>query len=296
MINITHKQITLRQAVAVAEVHASTMDTIIAVQEKRVPKGDVIEFARAAGLLAIKKTSDVVPDCHPLPVEFSSISSSIDGLCIRIRVEVHTIYKTGVEVEAMHGAMITALTMYDMLKPLDKALEIKSVKLESKKGGKSGQAPAPAALKTAVVIIHGVYQGESGRILSERLTHFGMAPDAVVAVPSDVDIIRDTVINLNESGFDLVLFTGGAGPSLLDVTPEAIRPLLDREMPGVMETVRHYNYQRTPLAIASRGIAGFMGATMVITLPGSPVEAAAAFDALFPALFHVFSIRDGQPH
>ena len=86
-----------------------------------MPKGDVFEFSRAAGLLAIKKTSDVIPDCHPLPVEFAAITYSIEGLQIFINVEVHTIYKTGVEVEAMHGASVVALVMYDMLKPIDKA-------------------------------------------------------------------------------------------------------------------------------------------------------------------------------
>ena len=97
----------------------------------------MFEFSRAAGLLAIKKTSDVIPDCHPLPVEFASIKHTIDGLTVLISVEVHTIYKTGVEVEAMHGAAITALTMYDMLKPIDKNVEISTVKLLHKKGGKS---------------------------------------------------------------------------------------------------------------------------------------------------------------
>ncbi len=95
-----------------------------------MPKGDVFEFSRAAGLLAIKKTSDVIPDCHPLPVEFAAITYSIDGLQIFIKVEVHTIYKTGVEVEAMHGASVVALVMYDMLKPIDKAIEISTIKLD----------------------------------------------------------------------------------------------------------------------------------------------------------------------
>jgi molybdenum cofactor biosynthesis protein MoaC len=103
-----------------ATVSTSSLDTIEAIKNKKIPKGDVFEFARAAGLLAVKKTSDVIPDCHPLPIEFSAISYSIDGLDININVEVHTIYKTGVEVEAMHGASIVALTMYDMLKPVDK--------------------------------------------------------------------------------------------------------------------------------------------------------------------------------
>src|ERR1700704_4887370 len=137
MIDITQKITTLRKAIATAIVKVSKQETIDAVRDKKVPKGDVFEFSRAAGLFAIKKTSDVIPDCHPLPVEFAAISYSIENLQIIINVEVHTIYKTGVEVEAMHGAAITALTMYDMLKPIDKGLEISAIRLQSKKGGKS---------------------------------------------------------------------------------------------------------------------------------------------------------------
>src|SRR5436853_6544891 len=124
MVDITHKQNSLRKAIATAVVRVSKQETIDAIKNKLVAKGDVFEFSRAAGLLAIKKTSDVIPDCHPVPVEFASITYSIDGLQILIQVEVHTIYKTGVEVEAMHGASVVALVIYDMLKPIDKAIQI----------------------------------------------------------------------------------------------------------------------------------------------------------------------------
>src|ERR1700733_1161935 len=137
MVDITNKVSSLRKAIATAIVKVSMEETIKEVQQKKVPKGDIFEFSRAAGLLAIKKTSDVIPDCHPLPIEFASITYSIEGLNIIIKVEVHTIYKTGVEVEAMHGASVTALTIYDMLKPLDKGIEISTIKLEAKSGGKS---------------------------------------------------------------------------------------------------------------------------------------------------------------
>src|SRR5438477_3892824 len=103
MVDITHKQNSLRKAIATAIVRVSKQETIDAVKNKTVPKGDVFEFSRAAGLLAIKRTSDVIPDCHPLPVEFAAITYSVEDLQILIKVEVHTIYKTGVEVEAMHG-------------------------------------------------------------------------------------------------------------------------------------------------------------------------------------------------
>jgi cyclic pyranopterin phosphate synthase len=137
MVNITQKNSTLRKAVATATVKTSSAETIAAVEQRQVPKGDVFEFSRAAGLLAIKKTSDVIPDCHPLPIEYAAITYNVEGLDIIIRVEVHTIYKTGVEVEAMHGASVAALVMYDMLKPIDKGIVIDQVRLQEKTGGKS---------------------------------------------------------------------------------------------------------------------------------------------------------------
>ena len=124
MNNITNKTTSLRKAIATAIVKTSKQETIEAIRSNQVPKGSVFEFSRAAGLLAIKKTSDVIPDCHPLPIEFASIKHRIEELNIIIEVEVHTIYRTGVEVEAMHGASVTALTIYDMLKPIDKKVEI----------------------------------------------------------------------------------------------------------------------------------------------------------------------------
>src|SRR5436189_4992138 len=106
MVDITSKSNSLRKAIATSIVSVSKQETIDAVKNKTAHKGDVFEFSRAAGLLAIKKTSDVIPDCHPLPVEFAAITYSVEGLQILIKVEVRTIYKTGVEVEAMHGASV----------------------------------------------------------------------------------------------------------------------------------------------------------------------------------------------
>ena len=181
MVNITHKSNTLRIAVATARVTVSSQQTIEAVEQRKVPKGDVFEFARAAGLLGIKKTSDVIPDCHPLPVEYAAITYAIDGLNIIVKVEVHTIYKTGVEVEAMHGAAITALTMYDMLKPLDKGIEISSIRLESKKGGKTEFAnQLTGSLQCAVIVCSdsiaaGKAVDKAGEAVINKLRQYGLA-------------------------------------------------------------------------------------------------------------------------
>ena len=137
MVDITEKSNSLRTAVATAEVMVSSADTIRAIEEDKVPKGNVFEMSRAAGLLGVKKTALLLPDCHPLPVEYTSIEYEVNGLIISIMITVKTIYKTGVEVEAMHGASIVALNIYDMLKPIDKGIEIRNIRLLKKTGGKS---------------------------------------------------------------------------------------------------------------------------------------------------------------
>ncbi|CAN5442281.1 bifunctional molybdenum cofactor biosynthesis protein MoaC/MoaB [soil metagenome] len=302
MTNITHKQNSLRKAIATATVTVSKQETIDAIQNNTVPKGNVFEFARAAGLLAIKKTSDLIPDCHPLPVEYAAITYEIENLSLIISVEVHTVYKTGVEVEAMHGASLTALTIYDMLKPIDKSVEISSIKLKEKKGGKSDyNNQISISLKTAVIVCSdsiaaGSKQDFAGKAIIEKLQRLNIAVDLYSIIPDEVDLIQSKVKTLCNEGFDLVLFTGGTGLSPRDVTPEAIKPLLDREVPGIMEAARNYGQNRMPYAMLSRGIAGFIKNTLVLTLPGSTKGAAETMDALFPAVLHIFKVAQGMRH
>lgn len=301
MVNITHKNTTLRKAIATAVVTVSDPATIQAVRERKIPKGDVFEFSRAAGLLAIKKTSDVIPDCHPLPVEYAAITADTEGLDIIITVEVHTIYKTGVEVEAMHGAAITALTMYDMLKPVDKGIVIGTIKLSNKEGGKSSFKKDQLALKCAVVVCSDtVSRNEkndtAGKKVIEKLKLHGLETATYDVIPDSFDIIQSKLNMLTKEQYDLIVFTGGTGASPRDNTPDAIRPLLSRELPGVMETARQYGQQRMPYAMLSRGVAGFVNDSLVITLPGSVNGASETIDALFPQLLHVFDVKKGNRH
>ena len=302
MVDITHKTNSLRIAIAAAIVKVSRQETIDAIQNRQVPKGDVFEFSRAAGLLAIKKTSDVIPDCHPLPIEFASIKHEIEGLNILISVEVHTIYKTGVEVEAMHGAAITALTMYDMLKPLDKGVEISHVKLESKKGGKTDfNQQETSTLKAAVIVCSDTLSEKknediTGKKVIGKLQEYGIPVSGTEIIPDDFTLIQEKAISCSQAGFDLLVLVGGTGLSSRDITPDAISPLITREIPGVMEAARNYGQQRMPYAMLSRGLCGFINKTLVITLPGSPKGASETMDAVFPYLLHVFKVAEGLRH
>jgi|SRR5215831_1346428 len=302
MVDITHKHNSLRIAIATAVVKVSLDETIEAVRQKKVPKGDVFEFSRAAGLLAVKKTSDVIPDCHPLPVEYTSITHQIEGLNIIITVEVHTIYKTGVEVEAMHGAAITALTIYDMLKPLDKAVEISTIRLEEKSGGKTQfRESTTNDLQCAVIvcsdsIASGAKEDLSGKAIITNLEKYGIVSPAYEIIPDEFSLIQAKATQLSNNGIDLVLFTGGTGLSPRDVTPDAITPLLDRNIPGIMEAARQFGQDRTPYAMLSRGVAGFIKNTLVLTLPGSVRGVEETMQAIFPFVFHVFKVAAGMKH
>ena len=137
MVDTGNKQLTHRRAVASARVLLSP-ETVIALRERRTPKGDPLETARLTGIMAAKRTADLIPLCHPLPITHADIQATLDDDGVSLQAEVSTNAQTGVEMEALTAVSIAALTIYDMCKALEKGITITDVRLESKTGGKSG--------------------------------------------------------------------------------------------------------------------------------------------------------------
>jgi len=137
MVDTSAKLTTARRAVASARVLMSS-ETLAAVRAHRTPKGDPLETARLAGIMAAKRTADLIPLCHPLPLTHVDVQAQIEDTGVYLEAAVSTNAQTGVEMEALTAVSVAALTIYDMCKALDKALTITDIRLESKTGGKSG--------------------------------------------------------------------------------------------------------------------------------------------------------------
>jgi molybdenum cofactor biosynthesis protein MoaC len=302
MVDITNKTNTLRIATAQAIVKVSKPETTAAIENDSVPKGNVFAMSKAAGLLGVKKTPDILPDCHPLPIEYTGIDYEINGLEITILCTIKTIYKTGVEVEAMHGASVVALNMYDMLKPIDKGVEIHHIKLLNKKGGKSDfRDRFRKDLKAAVIVCSdtiskGEKEDRAGKAIIAKLEESSVTIADYIIIPDEKEIIQGKAKKFASDGMDLVIFTGGTGLSSRDVTPEALNEIIDRKIPGIEEAIRSYGQDRIPYSMLSRSVAGTINDTLVLALPGSTNGAKESMDAIFPSILHIFRILKGARH
>ena len=137
MVDTGGKEISSRRAVASARVLMKS-ETVNALRNHHTPKGDPLETARIAGIMAAKKTAELIPLCHPLPLTHIDVQALIEDTGITLTADVSTNAQTGVEMEALTAVSVAALTIYDMCKALDKGITITDVTLESKTGGKSG--------------------------------------------------------------------------------------------------------------------------------------------------------------
>jgi cyclic pyranopterin phosphate synthase len=302
MFDIGDKSETLRIATARAILKVRS-ETIRLINEGKSPKGNIIDAARISATMGAKRTWDLLPYCHPIPIDHIKVDVSIKIESIEVTVQVKTTWKTGVEMESLTGASIAALTIYDMLKPVDESLEIKSVKLLAKSGGmKDFYEKYTKPLKAVVIVISdSVSKGErsdkSGKLAVERLKSSGFEIVDYRVIPDDTSQIESSlIIACDELKVDLVLTSGGTGLGPRDSTPEATKRVLEKEVIGISEALRMHGQKRTPLSMLSRGAAGVRGKTVIVNLPGSLKSVSESLDALIPGILHASKMLEGQGH
>ncbi len=302
MIDISNKIKTLRTAIAQATLKLKP-ETIELIHQNKIPKGDPLPVAKVAAIQAAKNTSQIIPYCHPLPVDYVGVEFNIGENFIEVSVTVKAIYKTGVEMEALTAASVAVLTIYDMTKMLDETMTISEIKLVSKTGGKSDfKTSYERPLRAAVLVMSdSIYAGKksdlSGKLIVERLKKELVEVVDYKIIPDELEQIAFELIRYaDELKLDLVMTTGGTGFSPRDCTPEAMLKIIEREVPGISEAARSFGQERTPYSMLSRASAGLRGNTLIVNLPGSKKGVAESLDALFPGLLHSFKMMWGGGH
>jgi cyclic pyranopterin phosphate synthase len=295
MRDVSHKIDSLRVAVAEARVRVSPC-SIKALAEGTVPKGDPFPVAHVAAIQAAKGTPNLLPYCHPVPLDYVGVDFETVGNEIIVRVEAKAIYKTGVEMEALTGAVIAAMNLYDILKPIDDDIEIVSVRLASKTGGKTDFAQ-PDSFRATVIVASdrassGEYEDRSGPALKDALEEQGGTVELHVVA----DIPEQIAGHARASSADFVFVAGGTGLGPRDCAPSVVRDLIDERLEGIEDQWRTYSQRRIPTAMLARIVIGRRGSQIILGIPGSPGAMRDTVAALFPHLKHALHVIRGGGH
>ena len=312
MIDVGEKAVTFRRAIAHGKIVLAP-DAFQTLRDKKNPKGDVLALAEIAGIMAAKKTSDLIPLCHPLPLEKVALRFELDPVSFSITAycEASAHAKTGVEMEALCGVNGALLTIYDLSKAVNPLITISEIQLDFKEGGKSSNLnknhaptidPPKLGFRAAVITVSdrtyaGKTEDTSGPAIASLLREWGAEVSFTAVVPDE----REAIISaLNEASRErdcrLVISTGGTGLSPRDVTPEALEIVCDRMIPGFGELLRNSGSKKTEMAWLSRQVAGILGNSLVVALPGSKKAVCEGMQSLKALLPHALQTIQGGDH
>lgn len=304
MKDVSQKPDSLRVARAIATLHAPA-HCIELLRSGDTEKGDPLKTARVAGILAAKRTDELIPLCHPLPIHRAEVTYELADTSVRVIAEVQTIGPTGVEMEALTAASLAALTLYDMLKPYCEPddMHIEDCRLERKTGGKSHFKRTLSVARSAAVVVlsdtvaSGAKPDTAGTWVRDALVAANFGPVAYAVIPDDAAILGDLLGSLVAADTAMIITVGGTGLGPHDITVDTVKPMLDVEIPGIMETARAFGQQRMPFAMLSRGVAGYVRDSLILTFPGSRGGASESLSATLPGLIHLLETgRAGGQH
>jgi molybdenum cofactor biosynthesis protein MoaC len=304
MKDVSQKPDSLRVARATATLHAPA-HCIELLRSGDTEKGDPLKTARVAGILAAKRTDELIPLCHPLPIHRAEVTYELADTSVRVMAEVQTIGPTGVEMEALTAASLAALTLYDMLKPYAEPdeLHIEDCRLERKTGGKSHYRRTLSTPRSAAVVVlsdtvaSGAKPDTAGAWVRDALIAARFGPVEYAVIADDAAVLGDLLGSLIHADTALIVTVGGTGLGPHDITVDTVKPMLDVEIPGIMEAARAFGQQRMPYAMLSRGVAGYVRDSLLVTFPGSRGGASESLAATLPGLIHLLETgRAGGRH
>ncbi len=299
MVDVTAKSPTARLATAEGVI-TLLPETIQALQDEKLPKGNVLTVAQLAGIQAAKKTAELIPLCHPLPLSWIDLEFEVRSDHILLRSVVKTQAGTGVEMEALTAVSIAALTIYDMCKGVDKSMVIRGIRLIEKSGGKTGFTTAYRPKVGVITVSDRLAAGEgtdkSGAILQEGFQTAGCVVEHYSLLPDGSKQLATTIRAWIKEGVELILTTGGTGLGPRDFTISQVEKLVESRLMGVEQALHAYGRTQVKTAMLSRLLVGTIGRTILICLPGSPGAAKDALTVLIPTIFHAGEIMKGANH
>ena len=299
MVDVTDKVSTVRIAKAEGRI-TMLPETIISIQDDSIPKGNVLTTAKIAGIQAAKKAPELIPLCHQLNLSFVDIEFEIQTNCIAISSQVKTREATGVEMEALTAVSVTALTIYDMCKAVDKSMTISDIKVVEKTGGKSDHAvdhrPNVGIITMSDSISSGENEDKSGPILFNGFTDAGCIVGDQTVLPDGSEELVPIIQSWIKDGMELIITTGGTGLGPRDLTIETVEEIFDSKLPGIEQALHAYGRGKVRTAMLSRLTAGVVNGAIVICLPGSPGAVKDAIRVLIPTIFHSFHMMKGEKH